>query len=58
MVVLPSRSNQDYVQMRLTFDIYFVPKLRNATDDPRELVITAPTSVKLMTADEAGLQQK
>lgn len=51
-------SNQDYVQMRLTFDIYFVPKLRNATDDPRELVITAPTSVKLMTADEAGLQQK
>jgi hypothetical protein len=50
-------SNQDPVQVRLTFDIYFVPKLLGVNEDNRELVITAPTSVKLMAADEAGFQQ-
>ena len=49
-------SNQDPVQVLLTFDIYFVPKLLGINEDIRELVVTAPTSVKLMAADEAGFQ--
>ncbi len=51
-------SNHDPVQVSLTFDIYFVPKLLGINDDTRELVIMAPTSVKLLAAGEAGLQQK
>ena len=51
-------SDQDYVQVRLTFDIYFVSKLLGTNDDIRELVIQAPAWAKLMTAEEAGLQQK
>ncbi len=50
-------SNQDSVQVRLTFDIYFIPKLLGINDDTRKLVIMAPTSVKLLAADQAGLQQ-
>lgn len=52
------RSSQDPVEVRLTFDTYFVPKLIGVNEDTRELTIRAPTSIKMLTADEAGVEQK
>ncbi len=43
--------NRDPVQVRLTFDTYFVPKLLGINDDTRELVIMAPTAITMRPAE-------